>query len=151
MTQAELYKAVKPDLSALAGPLFVQSEKLLRERGDFLPHAAVLNSEAKVSLMGAMSGSPGAFANSWHILPMLYEGLRALARERSLTAVGIAERVDAIPGSGAVRAVKVLLEHREGLTIAFFMPFRREDSGDYTFGKMQTLFTESEVNAWNQG
>jgi hypothetical protein len=151
MSQAEIYKAVKPDLSALAGPLFVQSEKLLRERGDFLPHAAVLNSEGKVSLMGAMSGSPGAFANSWHILPMLHEGLRSVARERSLTAVGIAERVDVVPGAGSMRAVKVQLEHHEGLAIAFYMPFRREDSGDYTFGTMITLFTEFEVNAWNQG
>ena len=147
-TQAEIYAAVKPDLGALAGPLFTQSEKLLRERGDFLPHAAVLSDEGKVSMMGAMSGSPGAFANSWHILPLLYDGLRSLARERMLTAIGVAERVDAIPGAGAGFAVKVLLEHREGLTIAFYMPFQREDSGDYTFGKMTTFFTESEVNAW---
>jgi hypothetical protein len=147
-TQAELYAAVKPDLGALAGPLFTQSEKLLRERGDFLPHAAVLSDEGKVSMMGAMSGSPGAFANSWHILPLLYDGLRALARERLLTAIGVAERVDAIPGAGAGFAVKVLLEHREGLTIAFYMPFQRDESGDYTFGKMTTFFTESEVNAW---
>jgi hypothetical protein len=147
-TQAELYQAVKPDLGALAGPLFKQSEKLLRERGDFLPHAAVLTDEGTVTMMGAMSGSPGAFANSWHILPMLHEGLRALASEKMLTAIGVAERVDAIPGAGAGFAVKVLLEHREGLTIAFYMPFEREDSGDCTFGKMTTFFTEAEVNAW---
>jgi hypothetical protein len=148
MTQAEIYKAVKPDLGALAGPLFTQSEKMLRERGDFLPHAAVLTDDGKVTMMGAMSGSPGAFANSWHILPMLHEGLRSLARERMLTALGVAERVDAIPGAGSGHAVKVLLEHREGLSIAFYMPFTREDSGDYSFGKMTTFFTESEVNAW---
>lgn len=151
MNQAEIYKAVKPDLSAVAGPLFVQSEKLLKERGDFLPHAAVLHSEGKLSLMGAMSGSPGAFANSWHILPLIRDGLRALARERSLAAVGIAERVDVVPGAGPMRAVKVQLEHREGLAIAFYMPFRREDSGEYTFGTMVTLFTEFEVDAWLHG
>ena len=27
-------------------------------------------------------------------------------------------------------------------------PFQRDESGDYTFGKMTTFFTESEVNAW---
>jgi hypothetical protein len=46
--------------------------------------------------------------------------------------------------------VKVLLEHQRGLAIAFYMPFAREDSGEYSFGRMVTLFTESEVNAWNQ-
>lgn len=148
MTQAEIYQAVKPDLGALAGPLFTQSEKLLRERGDFLPHAAVLTDDGKVTMMGAMSGSPGAFANSWHIMPMIHEGLRSLARERMLTALGVAERVDAIPGAGSGHAVKVLLEHREGLAIAFYMPFTREDSGVYSFGKMTTFFTEAEVNAW---
>ena len=53
---------------------------------------------------------------------MLHEGLRSLARERMLTAIGVAERVDAVPGAGTGSAVKVLLEHREGLTIAFYMP-----------------------------
>jgi hypothetical protein len=149
-TQAEIYAAVKADLGALARPLFEKSEQLLRERGDFLPHAAVLSPDGRVSLLGAMCTTNDGFANSWHILPIVHDGLRAMVNERELSAIGIAERVDVIPGEGAAPAVKVLLEHQRGLAIAFYMPFAREDSGEYSFGRMVTLFTESEVNAWSQ-
>ena len=147
-TQAEIYAAVRGDLGALARPLFEKSQQLLRERGDFLPHAAVLTSEGKVSLLGAMCNTKDGFANSWHILPMVHDGLRSMAGERALTAVGVAERVEAIPGEGSRQAVKVLLEHERGLAIAFYMPFVRTEIGTFDFGKMVTLFTESEVNAW---
>jgi hypothetical protein len=149
-TQAEIYSEVKTDLGALARPLFEKSEQLLRERGDFLPHAAVLSPEGRVALLGAMCNTKDGFANSWHILPLVHDGLRSMANERELAAVGVAERVDVIPGAGSMQAVKVLLEHQRGLAIAFYMPFAREDSGEYSFGRMVTLFTESEVNAWNQ-
>jgi hypothetical protein len=150
-TQAEIYAAVKGDLGALARPLFEKSEQLLRERGDFLPHAAVLTPGGLVSLLGAMCITGDGFANSWHILPMMHDGLRSMAGERELLAVGIAERVDTIPGGGTTRAVKVLLEHQLGLAIAFFLPIVRDDMDKIAFGKMITLFTESEVNAWKQG
>jgi hypothetical protein len=150
-TQAEIYAAVKGELGALARPLFEKSEQFLRERGDFLPHAAVLSPEGRVSLLGAMCLTGDGFANSWHILPMVHDGLRSMAGERDLAAVGVAERVDVIPGAGTTRAVKVLLEHQRGLAIAFYMPFEKADTGELEFGRMVTLFTESEVNAWRQG
>jgi hypothetical protein len=153
-TPQEIYATVKPDLATLARPLFAQSEKLLRERGDFLPHAAVLTPDGKVSLVGAMLASKEGFANSWHILPLLYNGLRSMASERDLVAIGIAENVESVPGGGGLpgkRAVKVQLEHCQGLTIAFYMPFWQESPGEYAFEKTFTIFTESEVNAWRRG
>jgi hypothetical protein len=149
--QAEIYSEVKGELGALARPLFEKSEQLLRDRGDFLPHAAVLSPDGRVSLLGAMCNTGNGFASSWHILPIVHEGLRSIAGERELAAVGVAERVEGIPGRGAGLAVKVLLEHQRGLAIAFYMPFARANSGEYSFGRMVTLFTESEVNAWHQG
>jgi hypothetical protein len=147
-TQAEIYASVKGELGALARPLFQKSEQLLRERGDFLPHAAVLSADGKVSLLGAMCNKNDGFANSWHILPMVHDGLRSMAGERELSAVGVAERVEAIPGEGALYAVKVLLEHQRGLAIAFYMPIARDDSGEVSFGRMVTLFAEPEINPW---
>ena len=149
-THADIYAAVKGDLGTLARPLFEKSAQLLRERGDFLPHAAVLTPEGRVSLLGAMCNTKEGFANSWHILPMVQDGLRSMAGERPLVAVGIAERVDTIPGGGTMHAVKVQLEHQRGLAIAFFMPIVRDDLDKIAFGKMVTLFTETEVNAWSQ-
>jgi hypothetical protein len=149
-TAQEIYAAVKGDLGSLARPLFERSEHMLRERGDFLPHAAVLAPDGKVSLLGAICSTGDGFASAWHIRPMVHEGLRSMAGERELLAVGVAERVDAVPGSGPTLAIKVLVEHQHGLAIAFYLPFARAASGELAFGKTVTLLTESEVNAWSR-
>lgn len=148
-TPQELYAAVKGDLGALARPLFEKSEKLLRERGDFLPHAAVSSPDGKVSLLGAMCITGDGYANSWHIRPMVHDGLRTMAGERDLLAIGVAERVDVVPGAGSMPAIKVLLEHRCGLTMIFYLPYSSGESGEFRFGKMLPVFAESEVNVWN--
>jgi hypothetical protein len=147
-TPQELYAAVRPDLGALAGPLFELSEKRLRERGYFLPHAAVLTTEGRVALLDAMCSTPGGFANSDHILPMLRDGLRSMAGERDLKAIAIAEIVAAIPDGEQTRAIKVLIEHKLGLSLVLYLPVTQGDLGEYLFGKTVTLFTEPEINAW---
>ncbi len=144
----ELYAAARQDLAALAGPLFNLSEKRLRERGYFLPHAAVLSTDGRVALLDAMCSTPGGFAHSDHILPMLRDGLRSMAGERNLKAIAIAEIVAAIPEGEQTRAIKVLIEHQLGLTIAFYMPITQTDIGGYELGKVRTFFTEPEIHAW---
>lgn len=147
-TPQELYAAVKPELGVLAVPLFELSKQRLRERGYFLPYAAVLTADDRVSLLDAMCSTPDGFANSDHILPMLRDGLRSMAGERDLKAIGIAEVVDAIPDGEQTRAIKVLLEHKVGLTIAFYFPIMQGDVGEYRFGKTVTYFTQPEIHAW---
>lgn len=147
----ELYALVKPDLGALAGPLAERSEKLLLERGDFLPHAAVLTSDGKVTMVGAMCNTREGFANAWHILPMLHDGLRAMSNEKDITAVGIAECVQEIPGIAKTRAIKILVEHKRAFTIAFYMPFEQDPGGQYNFGKTVSVQAEPEIKVWTQG
>jgi len=144
----ELYCAVKPDLGSLAEPLVAHSVLLLRERDDFLPHAAVLSAEGKVSLVGAMCSTPDGFANAWHVLPMLHEGLRSMANERALLAIGVAELVNSIPGIMQMKAVRIHLEHRQEFTIDFYLPYSRNESGGPEFGKTLSVQSEPEVNAW---
>jgi hypothetical protein len=147
----ELFASIRPDLVALVGPLAERSEKLLCERGDFLPHAAVLTGEGKVTMLGAMCSTSAGFANAWHILPMLYDGLRAMANENTLRAVAIAECVEEIPGIEKTRAIKVHVEHQRACTLAFFLPFSQEPEGQYVFGKTLTVAAEPEINVWTQG
>ena len=147
----ELFAAIRPDLVALADPLAERSEKLLRERGDFLPHAAVLTGEGKVTMVGAMCSTPKGFANAWHILPMLYDGLRAMANEKELRAVAIAECVEEIPGIEKTRAIMVHVEHQRAYTIAFFLPFSQDAEGQYVFGNTLSVQAEPEVKVWTQG
>jgi hypothetical protein len=147
----ELFASIRPDLVALVGPLAERSEKLLCERGDFLPHAAVLTGDDKVTMLGAMCSTSEGFANAWHILPMLYDGLRAMANEKTLRAVAIAECVEEIPGVERTRAIKVHVEHQRGYTIVFFLPVSQDPDGQYVFGKTLTIHAEPEIKVWTQG
>lgn len=150
-TPPALYAAVRPDISAVAAPLAERSEKLLLEHADFLPHAAVLTSERKVTMIGAMCNSREGFANAWHILPMLHDGLRAMANEKDIIAVGIAECVREIPGIAKTRAIKIQVEHRREFTIAFYLPFDQDPAGRYNFGKTLSVEAEPEIKVWTQG
>jgi len=150
-TSPDLYAAIRPDLVALAGPLVERSEKLLRERGDFLPHAAVLTQEGKVMAIGAMCSTPKGFANAWHILPMLYDGLRSMANERQLRAVATAECVEEIPGIARTRAIKVHVEHQRVFTIAFYLPFSQDADGQYVFENSISVQADPEIKVWTQG
>jgi hypothetical protein len=87
----DLYSELKGDVVAIADPLFEHCQQGLRSRGAFLPHAAVLNAEGKVTLVGAMTGSKDGFANTAQVLAMLHGGLRQMSREKVLVAVGVAE------------------------------------------------------------
>jgi hypothetical protein len=72
-----------------------------------------------------------------------------MAGETRLKAVGVAEKVTVNQDGGApVRAIKVLLEHRQGVNVAFYMPFSNEDSGAFVFGKTFSVPANSEINAW---
>jgi hypothetical protein len=132
---ADLYAELKADVAALADPLVEHSQKQLRARDSFLPHAAVLSAEGKVVMMGAMTGSPDGQANADYILPMLLNGVRQIAREKVLVAFGVAENVSLHRGEAPMPAIKVLLEHERGLNIALFLPFRKADDGEYHFGE----------------
>jgi hypothetical protein len=100
---SDLYAELKTDVVALADPLFEHSQKRLQARDDFLPHAALLDTDGKVVLIGAMTGSKDGHANSNQILPMLHGGLRQMSREKVLVAIGIAEEGEYYVGEAFVR------------------------------------------------
>ena len=149
-TPQEIYAEVKPDFALLAKPLFELSERLLRERGFFLPHAAVLSAEGKATLVNAMCSTPGGFASSTHILPLLHQGLRAIAHEKSPMAVGVAEIVPFVQvGFEPTQAVKVLVEHSRGITMAFYWPYTEESPGVRVFGKTLLIPEPPAVKLWD--
>ena len=149
--EQDLYGQVKPEVRALAEPLFERSEKALRERGSFLPHAAMLTTEGKVRVIGAMCNTRDGVANSTHILPLLRQGLRTMVQEHAATAVGYAEDVMMTPeGEAPKQAIKLHLEHSRGLTITLYLPFAKDTSGEITFGSTVSMFVPPEINAWDQ-
>lgn len=145
---SELYAELKADVVAIADPLFEHSRNRLKAKDDFLPHGAVLDTEGKVVLLGAMSGSKDGQARAEHILPMLLKGIRQMSREKVVVAAGIAENVSLTRGQAPMQAIKVLLEHERGLTVALFLPFRKSEQGEYHFGEAFVTPATPALNLW---
>jgi hypothetical protein len=147
-TPQELYAALKPDMGALAEPLFELSEQCLRKLGNFLPHGAILKEGGDVELVAAAPDGDDKMT-SVQVLPLLHAGLRSLAIEKQALATGVAENVTVTPDGGApTKAIKVLFEHRRGLTVALYLPFEKRFLRGYTFGQTFSILVAPEVNAW---
>jgi hypothetical protein len=146
---AELYAELKGDVAAVANPLFDFSGQCLQKRGNFLPHGAYLDANGKVGLVAAAAEND--VTNSTEVLPLLHEGLRASAKEKDLVAIGVAENVTVTPdGQPSTEAIKVLFEHKRGLVVALYLPFKKKFLRGYTFGQPFTVAAAGEVNAWAQ-
>ncbi len=148
-TNDDLYAELKPDIEAVAGPLFEFSIDCLRRRGNFLPHGAVLTEQGEVRLVAAVPNTERDLVNSTEVLPVLHDGLREQARDMPLRAIGVAENVTITPeGKRSTQAVKVLFEHKRGLTTALYLPFQKRFLRGYAFGAMFSVRAAPEVNAW---
>lgn len=148
-TSNKLYVELKGDVAAVANPLFDFSELCLEKRGDFLPHGAYLEANGKVGLVAA--GPANDITNSAEVLPLLHEGLRLSAKEKELVAIGVAENVTVTPeGQSSTEAIKVLFEHKRGLVVALYLPFKKKFMGGYSFGEPFTVHCAGEVNVWSE-
>ncbi|MBB6247205.1 hypothetical protein [Rhodanobacter sp. A1T4] len=142
-----LYAELKPDIAVVANQLFELSEAFLRDQGNFLPHAAVLTDDGDIKLVGAVAESD--LTNSGEILPILHNGLRQQARELSLQAIGVAENATVtFEGQRPTKAIKVLFEHKRGLTVALYLPFEKKLLRGYIMGTTISKLAAPEVNAW---
>jgi hypothetical protein len=149
MSTDELYAELKGDIAAVANPLFDFSEQCLKKRGNFLPHGAYLEADGKVGLVAAAPEND--ITNSTEVLPLLHEGLRASAAEKDLVAIGVAENVTVTPdGQSSTEAIKVLFEHKRGLVVALYLPFKKKFLRGYSFGQAFTVSAAGEVNAWSK-
>lgn len=123
---APLELELQQDLEAIADRLWTHSQWLLRRDDKFLPHAAVLTESGEVNHVGAGPPGVGGAASASHALHMLHEGLRIMAEALPVKAIGIAERVTlAHIGEGPAAAIRIHFEHKRGLAVAWYLPFRK--------------------------
>lgn len=145
---SELYAELKSDVVAVADPLFDHCQQGLRSRGAFLPQAAALTAQGRVTLIGAMTGSKDGFANTAQVIAMLHGGLRQMSREKELIAVGVAESYSGMRAEQPLRAIRVHFEHQRGLSVALFQPFDKNEFGVYSFGQSFVVPVAPEVSLW---
>jgi hypothetical protein len=142
-----MYAELKPQIGLVSNQLFELSETLLRSQGNFLPHAVILTDDGEIKLVGATAAND--LTNSVEILPILHDGLRQQARELSLQAIGVAENVTVtFEGQRPTKAIKVLFEHKRGLTVALYLPFEKKLLRRYVMGSTISKLAAPEVNAW---
>jgi hypothetical protein len=144
----DLYKVLGDELDALSGPLFGFAEQQLRTRGAFLPFGALLKRSGELTLQAASTGDDSA--SGAEILSIVHEGLRSAVINQDASAVAVCEWVRITPdGGGQTDAVKVLVEHERGLTVAFYVPCRRRMLMGWRFESMVARPAEPEVKpAW---
>lgn len=146
----DLYSELKPDIEAVAKPLFEFSEICVKKRGSFLPHGAVLTATGEIRLVAAIDDPSKESASAVEVLPLLHQGLRQTAKDEAIRAVGVAEDVTVtLQGRSPTRAIKVLLEHKRGLTVALYVPFEKKLLQGFVFGSMFSTAATPEVNAWD--
>jgi hypothetical protein len=148
----DLFAELKPQINALAEPLFGASEMFVRNLGGFLPHGAVLEASGEVRLMMAAPDDLDAPTSPAEILPRLHDSLRADARAHDVAAIAVCEDVTITPaGQKSTKAVKVLVEHRRGLTVALYLPWKRKLFGGPVFDQVIALAATPEVRPWGDG
>lgn len=122
-------------------------EQQVRKRGAYLPFGATLNAAGEIGLDAATSGAE--FESTLEVLPLLHEGLRAQAEQEDVVAVAVCEWVTITTDGTQTNAMKVLIEHRRGLTVAFYVPCDKKLFKGWQFKPMFAIEAEPEVNAWN--
>lgn len=106
------------DLDALLNAVLPFAQQTLSKYGEMFPFGAAVSSEGQLELLASSPGvgeRPGSMA----VLGALHDGARASARDRRAFAFAADVRDS---GSDAVR---VELEHREGLAIVVLVPYSR--------------------------
>ena len=121
----DLYQAAKADIQELSDHLTRLSQLILQKQNNFLPHAIVMSDEGKAELFGAAPDKD--LTSAPEVLALLHAGLRRQTGRQSLRAIAIAEDVTVtLPGKQPTQAIKVLFEHKNGLTIALYQPVSRK-------------------------
>jgi hypothetical protein len=144
-----LYRELQPDIVILANQLFDLSEAFLKSRDNFLPHAAILTDDGEVKLVAAAPDGSTDQTTSAEVLPLLHQGLRQQAKEQPVKALGVAENVTVtLEGQKPTKAIKVLFEHKRGLTVALYLPFDKKLFRGYVMGSMFSMSAPAEVDAW---
>ena len=143
-----LFTELKPELSEIANFLFDAAETFLKRQDSFLPVGAVMTNEGEVITVAAAPAGPD-LTTADVVLPRLHEALRANVRQREIKAVAVVEDVKITPpGQRQTRAIKVLIEHKRGLSVAFYLPFKRHRSGKLETGEPLANAANPEIKPW---
>jgi hypothetical protein len=97
---------------------------MLAKHGEFFPYAVAMSRNGEIAMIAGYTGTEKP--PSAEVLGILYEGLRSKAEENRGAAIAADVR---LKGEGT-DAIQVEVEHREGIALKVFLPYRKKRFGD---------------------
>lgn len=136
-----LSEEANADIDRLLNDALPFALQMLDRRGEFYPYAVKLAIGGDIAMVAGDPGQ-GEHSRSTDVLPMLYEGLKS-ERETLRAAATVSDvRIDS-PSSDAIR---VEIEHREGLALGVFLPYAKKRLGrGLTYGDLQAAPGERRI------
>jgi Protein of unknown function (DUF2569) len=128
-----------PDLNQLLDSFLLPlAERLLAERGEFLPFGGTMSQAGEVVAVGAADGKEPA--SSQNVVEVMTKALRLRTRNGQLRAVGICYDGRTVPPGQTEKcdAVCVGVEHQSGEAVNLILPYRRTGKGDVQYGEKFT-------------
>jgi hypothetical protein len=119
------------DLDALLSAALPFALQMLAKRGEFFPYGVAMNRNGEIAMIAGYTGTEQP--PSTEVLEVLYEGLRKKAEENRGAAVVTDVR---LKGEGT-DAIQVEVEHREGIALKVFLPYRTKRFGAPETGQMR--------------
>jgi len=140
--QEEQFAEIRP----LVETMFEISSSFVSMQGNFLPHGGFLDLGGKVNLCAA--GPENDETDALEVLPLLHEGLRQQTSQWETSAIAVSESV--FIGERMNPAIKVLIEHRNGLTLAFYQTWRKRFLRSPKMGEIKIHPADPEVGNWDK-
>jgi hypothetical protein len=124
------------DLDALLNAVIPLAQQMLAKYGEFYPLGAAMNASGEVGLVGCMPQSERP--EMQEVIDLLLAELKAEAARHEIRASVLCFRGNAIPPgqSEKMDAICAHLEHESGDCLAAFLPYRKEISGNVTYGEL---------------
>jgi hypothetical protein len=124
----------KDDLEKLLAAAVPFAQQMLRTRGEFYPYGATMDVNGKVSSVAGYTGND--HPESHEIIDLLKASYRRDANAGKILACALAYDVRVVPPGETDKtdAIEVDLDHRDGMTITMFYPYRIAGDKTVTFG-----------------
>jgi hypothetical protein len=110
-------------MDALLNAALPFAKQQLAKHGEFFPYGVAMTRDGKITMIAGYTGSDRP--PSTEVLDILYAGLRSKAEENRGAAVVADVR---LKGEGN-DAIQVEIEHREGVALKVFQPYRKKRFG----------------------
>jgi len=116
------------------------AQQQLAEHGEFFPYGVAMKRDGRTGMVAGYAGTERP--PSTEVLDVIYEGLRSKADENR----GAAVVADVRLRGEETDAIQVEVEHRDGIALKIFLPYRkRRFGGGIETGEMRTEAGERRI------